>query len=342
MLDNVNKSSIDAGMKNVVHIPYKPFLFADKKHAITKASEDGKRHRYLCGVASGTNVDKHGEIMTPECIASYHEQAMAGNILLYADLHGVAYTEDIGILTTSKILENGDWYVEFRLYDESDGVGPSTKETIEKMWRQINGLPPYKKPMQKGFSIEGRAGDEDIKTNPLSRQKAYNYVKLIGAVVVPDPAYASVASAIYKSLDQTPPWVDDKIIAGFRESVTHDEISNTYYKKHYAYQEKLEDQIESIMTTGSVTNKKETLEKLFTEFAAAMIDLIMQSQTLFAKTGRTSQAEDIRYLYDAHVSDTVSVLKSMLSKTDKLILSLQKTERGTKNDTRIKGAITTN
>jgi hypothetical protein len=307
---------------SAIFIPYKPYLIAEKKHAVMKASSDGKKHRYLCGVASGTDVDKTGEIISAECIKDFHAQATTGNILLYADRHGVAYTEDIGILTKSEILPDGNWYVEFRLYDNTDGVGAGTLETIEKLWKQINGLPPYKRPMQKGFSIEGHAPDESIKINPLTKQKMYDYIKLIGAVVVPDPAYASVASAIYKSMEQTPPWVNENIVNNFRENLNLDELENTYYKNHYKYQDKLEDQIEFIMTSGSVVDKKTTLQVLFSEYSILMIDLILQSKSIFEK--RPSQAEDIRYLYETPVSKNVEVLKGLLSVADKLILSLQK------------------
>ena len=304
-----------------IFIPYKPFLIAEKKHAIVKSTSDGKKHRYLCGVASGSNIDKTGEIVSEACIKSFNDQAESGNILLYADRHGVAYTQDIGILTHSEILKNGDWYVEFRLYDELDGVGQDTLDTINKLWKQINGLPPYKKPMQKGFSIEGHATADHIKINPLTKQKSYDFIKLIGAVVVPDPAYASVASAIYKSFDQTPPWVNDNVVNNFKKMLATNEIENAYYKYHYKYQDLLEEQIEFIMTSGSVIDKKTTLQILFSEYAALMIDLILQSSAMFEK--RPSQAEDIRYLYETPVSKNVEVLKGLLSTADKLIKSLQ-------------------
>ena len=314
-----------------INLSYKPYLFADRKHAVEK-SIDGQKHRYLCGVASGSKMDAVGDLMTPECVQYFHEQATIKNVLLFTDVHGIAETQDIGILTKSEILGSGDWYVEFRLYDESDGIGQAKLDTIDTLWKQVNGLPPYPKPMQKGFSIEGFAREDegDVKVNPLTGKKVFHRVNLKGAVVVPDPAYASVATAIYKSLEMNPPWV----INAFKSMISTDELSNTYYKQHYKYQDALEDEIERIMTRGEVNNKLEALRTLFSEYSQTMIDLVLQSSAMFEKTGRTSQAEDIRYLYNTPVTKNVAVLKSMLSIADRLIMSLQKNERGNTDVTR--------
>ena len=90
--------------------------------SLVEKSVDGVKHRYVCGIASGTRIDQHGERLTQHCIDSIVKQCNEGDILLYADVHGVKASEDIGILTDFHLDERGDWIVEFRLYDESDKV----------------------------------------------------------------------------------------------------------------------------------------------------------------------------------------------------------------------------
>jgi hypothetical protein len=87
-------------------------------------------------------------------------QARERDILLFPDEHGIRESEDIGILRSLKQLPNGDLYVEFRLYDESDRVDARSIETANKLWAQARGLPPYTRPRGKGFSIEGYIPEE--------------------------------------------------------------------------------------------------------------------------------------------------------------------------------------
>ena len=73
------------------------------QYAIEKDVGTGLKRRYLKGVASGIAVDGHGERMTEKAINRMQEQANSGEVLLYADKHGVAYTEDIGKLVKAQI-----------------------------------------------------------------------------------------------------------------------------------------------------------------------------------------------------------------------------------------------
>ena len=82
------------------------------KYAVEKQDDEGRKRRYVCGIASGTQVDGHGERMTEKCIKSFMEQANSGDILLYPDPHGIKSTDDIGILKKANILGDGDWYTE--------------------------------------------------------------------------------------------------------------------------------------------------------------------------------------------------------------------------------------
>jgi hypothetical protein len=168
--------------------------------------EDNNKHFYLCGIASGLSIDGHGERMDEEAVKGMHEQFKTKDIPLYVN-HGKDYTEDIGFLTSSKILDNGDLYHEYRLYDDSDkGRIPDKNIQMAKHVRVISaGLPPYKHPRTFGFSIEGYVPDDRIKFNPATGGKRIMQVDLDpGVSLVTKPAYqSSVANAIVKSLNGT-------------------------------------------------------------------------------------------------------------------------------------------
>lgn len=168
--------------------------------------EDDNKHFYLCGIASGLAIDGHGERMDEEAVKGMHEQFQVKDIPLYVN-HGKDYTEDIGLLTSSKILDNGDLYHEYRLYDDSDkGRIPDKNIQLAKHVRVIaSGLPPYKHSRTFGFSIEGYVPDERIKYNPATGGKRIMQVDLDpGVSLVTKPAYqSSVANAIVKSLNGT-------------------------------------------------------------------------------------------------------------------------------------------
>ena len=315
---------IDQASPTRISIPYQPFNFDGRGHAVEKAVEGGPKRRYLKGIISGPKIDGQGERITEKCIKSFSDQANSGDILLYADRHGVAYTDDIGTLTNHEISPSGDWVGEFRLYDEADGVGAVTLETADKLWRQVNGISPYKIPRQKGFSIEGYIPDDGIIYMSQDGKRVIDQVVLDGAVCVPRPAYtASVAGAIYKALGETLPQTQAKIMTSFAAVISDGEIQNAYYRKRYQYQDALESVIEDIMTHPGIRNKKNELERIFDEYGQAMIDLIISSQTIFAKNGDISTTEDVRYLYSDQAREKVAVLKSLLSVTDGLISKMQ-------------------
>lgn len=186
--------------------------------SLVEKSVDGVKHRYVCGIASGTRVDQHGERLTQRCIDSIVRQCKDSDILLYADVHGVKASEDIGILTNFEVDERGDWVVEFRLYDETDKVDAKSLETADKLWKQLNGFPPYTKPRKKGFSIEGYVPDVGGLVDQKEKFGIIDDIVLEGVVVVPEPAYQdSVIHSVYKALGETPEWTVRK---GIREQLS--------------------------------------------------------------------------------------------------------------------------
>lgn len=267
------------GEKVSLSFHFGPYDFEHQGHAVTKADESGNARKYLGGVASGMREDMHGERMTQKCIKSFIEQANSGDILLYPDIHGVKYTEDIGILKEARILPNGDWYTEFRLYDEYDDVDSRSREVADKLWKQVNGLAPYTKPKQKGFSIEGFVPEESIiQMDEDGGRRVMDDVLLDGVVVVPRPAYQdSIAHAIYKALGETPPWVVENKL---RNVLKKGEVENAYFRRKFAAEEAFESLVTDIMNSDSV-NKAEQVDQVVKEYGGVLRELVINSEAAF-------------------------------------------------------------
>jgi hypothetical protein len=207
-----------------------------------------------------------------------NNQASSGEILLYPDIHGIKSSDDIGILTKAEILPEGDWYTEYRLYDENDNVGQNKLETIETLWKQINGLPPYTKKRQKGFSIEGVIPDHAVME---SEGGVIDDVTLDGVVLVPRPAYKdSIANACYKALNITSPQRTKSLQDAMRANINNEEEQNKYYTRKWEINDTLETLIEKIMTRNN-NNKKQELDIIFDEYKEMMVNLILSSQAVF-------------------------------------------------------------
>lgn len=265
--------------------------------AVEKDAASGKR-KYLTGVATGLKQDQTGERVTEKCIDSIVRQAQAGDVLLFPDVHGMGDSKDIGILESFRVLDNGDWYVEFRLYDASDGVGQDTLETIDKIWKQINGLPPYKKPRKKGFSIEGYIPTE----NGLIKRDQYNQIDEIvlqGAIITPIPAYKdSVAHAVYKALGERSPWAIRKDIKSrLYDAMIEKETRDDFERERWDIGAALDDVIKETMT-GDLPDKEGALRIAFDEYRDLMVDLILKSAAIY-QDGATDQATDEASPYSA-------------------------------------------
>jgi hypothetical protein len=304
---------------------FEPYKIEDKQYAVEKSADGGSRQRFLRGIASGPAVDGHGEKMTEKCIKSFYDQTNAGDMLLYTDKHGVAYTDDIGILTEQKIVDSGDWFVEFRLYEPSDNVGSRTLETADKLWKQVNGLPPYKHPKQKGFSIEGYIPEGGILSMDQSGRRVINEVHLDGCVVVPRPAYkTSIAQAVYKALQETPPWVATTTLQKtLRDKMDNDDKSENYYRKWYRIQEALEENIREVMDSNP-KDKKRRLVMLFDEYKEMMVELIIDNESTFLNTSEPTSdvLHEAQSIYKS--SNIGELYKSLMASLDSLQKKLEK------------------
>jgi len=301
---------------------FHPDSIENNLHVIEKDIA-GVKKRYLRGIASGPDVDGHGERITENCVKSFHEQANSGDVLLYADKHDVKYTDDIGVLTKSDITPAGDWAVEFRLYDSGDGVGPSTLERADKLWKQVNGFPPYKAPKQKGFSIEGYIPEGGILTMSQDGRRVIDKVDLDGCVVVPRPAYqTSVAHAIYKALGED---IHKTARSTLSSKVDLTQTRGNYYKQYFSFTEALETSIDEVMTDPDVLTKKDRLNALFDEYRDLMVDLIINNSGIFQQEPDMPSDDTLEVVTDLYKTrpSKLEVLKNLYTKLDRLQKSIQ-------------------
>lgn len=277
-----------------------PMDFEKGNHAVEKTDEEGRKRRYLKGITSGMKLDGHGERITGKCIQKMQDQAKSGNILLYEGQHGFTYTEDIGKLVDSEITPTGEWITTYRLYDEHDGFDPGSKtmEQSDKLWKQVNGLPPYvdketgkASPIQKGFSIEGYIPDDGIIEMTDEGQRTIDDIDLDGVLVTPRPSYKdSVATAVYKALDELQPEkklaISENIRGRFMSKLEEEKKKENYYTRRYQLEDLLNDSIEEIMSRGVQVNDR--LNLLFDEYKETMIQLLVDHASVFLTAGRQS------------------------------------------------------
>lgn len=317
--ESKEETTMDKKIGKDIKFHFHPKEYETGGHTIEKADAQGNKKRYLSGISSGLNVDAHGERMTEKCIKSFMNQANSGEILLFPDIHGIKESEDIGKLIKAEITPTGDWHTTYMLYDETDGIGPNKAEKIETIWKQLNGLPPYKQARQKGFSIEGIIPDTAIVTNAVGEmdRTVIDDIELDGVVLVPRPAYNdSIATAIYKALGETTPQRIESIQTALREKVESQEIEDQYYKEKWAYLDALEETVEKIMTKNN-NNRRQELEVLFNEYKDLMVNLILRSEGMFQKEPQEVPIEQI--VEDAgELNPRLETYKALYSELTKL------------------------
>jgi len=279
-----------------IHIPFHlhPYKFEEGLHAVEKADSSGNKRRYLYGFSSGMKVDGHGERMTKECVEHMHQQAKSGSIPLFVGQHEVNHSDDIGILIDSSVTKNGEWVTTYRLYDELDGFKPGgqTLERADKLWRQVNGLPPYidkegnPKPLQKGFSVEGYIPEGGIVSMSGNGQRVISKVDLDGTLVTPRPSYKdSVITAVYKALDELTPQkrvdISQNIRGKFINKIEDENRKQNYYSKRFKLDDALNESIEDIMSRG--IEVRDRLNLLFDEYKMMVIELLIDSAGVFTR-----------------------------------------------------------
>jgi hypothetical protein len=299
-----------------IHIHFHPRQ-GGSPFAVEK-EEKGQKRRYLEGITSGLQNDGHGERMTESCIKSFQRQAESGDILLYAGNHGTSYTEDIGMLVASGIDAGGDWWTRYRLYDESDGMGPQTLEASDKVWRQINGLPPYNTPQERGFSIEGNIPDGGLQFVDKDGRRVMDDILLDGVWLVRRPSYrSSMAHAVAKAIGAPIPGkVRKSLQDSLRSAVQLEEDRSAYFDACYRLQDALDREIKSIVGSGE-PDRRDQLEALFDEYSQMMIPLVMENEGVIT-ADHGSVAAEAAGLYsepnqvEQDLADRLTALKDQL------------------------------
>jgi len=269
-----------------VSFMFHPKLNDDGSMAIIKSMHGGKKRKYVEGISSGLAEDAHKEKVSEDCIKSFMEQADSQDILLYPDIHGIKQSEDIGILETADILVNGDWFTRYRLYDEDDDIGSAKLDKINTLWKQMEGLPPYKKKKQMGFSIEGIIPKNGVLMSSTGKT-ILDKILLDGVILVPRPAYiTSIANSVYKALGEISPWVTSKTTKSIQgklsKIIEEKELNNKYWDLKYDLQSALSQSIDEIMCDKQ-GYKEERLSIIFNEYRDAMVSLLLESQAIFKK-----------------------------------------------------------
>lgn len=275
-------------MSERIRIPFHihPYKFEEGLHVVEKADGEGRKRRYLKGITSGMKIDGHGERMTKGCVEKMQAQANSGEILLYEGQHGVTHTEDLGRLVESELTPTGEWITTYRLYDEHDNVGPVKLERANTLWNQVNGLPPYEKPLQKGFSIEGYIPDNGIIEMSESGQRVIDAVDLDGVLVTPRPSYrSSVISAVYKALGELQPdlkiTISENIRGELINAIQEEKLKQSYYSKRFKLDDARDTKVEEYINNGGQIKAK--LELLMVEYSRMFIDLIMEHNQVFVR-----------------------------------------------------------
>lgn len=297
------------------------------EHYAVEKSVGGRKGRYLAGIASGLKKDTHGESVSANCIDSLCKQAQNGEVLLFSDVHGIKESEDIGILKHFEVMPNGDWYVEFRLHDEGDvNVDKDSIEKANKLWAQVNGLPPYTKPRQKGFSIEGYIPDDKILEDKKKRLGIIDDMVLEGVVVVPKPAYQdSYIHAIYKALGVTAPWkVQKEARNRLRSSLVRKDLNADYDRERFEIEAVRDDLISEAIdrNLGNEEALREDLRLVLSEYSDLVVDQIVNQPTL-SSGSVTAIASDDPYGVGMRVqkSERLTLLTDLNATLEKLVES---------------------
>ena len=160
----------------------------------------------------------------------------------------------------------------------------------DKLWKQVCGIKPYPKPIQKGFSIEGIVPEEAILDKEILPDGSYSKrvidkVILDGTLVVNRPAYEdSIVTAVHKCLGELPPAAVQRAHKTLHnilfQKLSERQEKDNYFQKFFRLNDALQDGIGEIMELDD-PRKRERLEILIEEYKGLLIDLIFSNQGVF-------------------------------------------------------------
>ena len=276
-------------------------------YEIKKESGAANPGRYLVGISSGQEIDAHGDRMTDGAIDSMIKQAEEKDITLYVN-HGKDFTRDIALLTKSEKTGLGEWWTEYRLYDENDNVPDQDKQEADKVWRQAMGLDPYSRPREFGFSIEGyipedsiRVMEKDAAGVPIRRE--ISHVELDpGVSLVPKPAYtASIATAVRKALKTQKNNLAEMMSVHTQE--------NDYFTRKYEIENAFRELIDLVCNSDKTDDEKmQSLTEAFDSYRDMIIPVLLTRPGIEERESAVASGGMI-----ASVKDAGKIIKSLMA-----------------------------
>lgn len=267
----------------------------------------GKKGRYLAGISSGSKVDAHGDFLTREAIEDLHKQAQEKDIPLYAN-HDRVFTDDIGVLRVSEVLDNGDWYTEYQLHDGNPEA--------EKVWNQINGLAPYSRKREFGFSIEGFIPESAIRKTAMGREISKVEIDP-GVTIVTKPAYTvSYVTAIAKSMSG--------MKKSLKDMLKLKEDSQETYERKWDIESSFQELCSLIVNSDkSPEEKTQSLNEAFDQYKTEIVPVLLSLPT-------TEQVESVAVAKSKRIA---------LAKNAIEILGVIKTAKGEKMNEDMKSVL---
>jgi len=276
---------------------------------IKKESGGEKAGRYLVGISSGQDIDAHGDRMTDAAIDAMIAQGDSKDITLYVN-HGKDFTRDIAVLTKSEKTPNGEWWTEYRLYDENDNVPDQDKQEADKVWRQAMGLAPYSRPREFGFSIEGYIPDDAIKiiergVDGQAIRREISYVDLDpGVSLVPKPAYtSSIATAVKKALGKTQK-------SNLSEMIAVNDRENDYFEQKWQIENAFRELTDLIISSSSADeDKTQSLNEAFDSYRDLLVPVLLTRPSIEESESEVARPRSMV----ASVKDAGKLIKSILT-----------------------------
>lgn len=284
-----------ASKKRPIKFNFHPYKFSEDRRFYVEKEEEGIKRKYLVGIASGLKVDGQGERMTKNCINNMHKQVNSGDLLIFDSPHGVAGTDDIGIIIKSEVTPLGDWVIEARLYDVLDGFREDsiTLQKISKLWKQLRGIKPYRKPAKKGFSVEGYIPDGGIKSMTDDGKRTVDDIVLKGAIVTSIPAYRdSVITAVHKALDELIPEekkaLKKSVFDKLSDKLNSGDAGQNFYLQYYGIQDLFQDILEEVLRNPQKLDDR--LNTVFEPYKRIVSELLKRNINMFLNTDATDRA----------------------------------------------------
>lgn len=251
-----------------------------KHFAVKKAGPDGVEHWYVEGIASGPQMDAHGERMTEACVKDFSRQAQEKTILFVHPHSDDLVSHHIGKLAEVWEAPGGEWGVSMRLWDETDDVPADRIAAAKDFLNMTTGGGPYGKPVRiSQFSVQGLVEKGDVVQNS-DGTRDLNRVDLDAIAAVSRGAYPqedfTTVEKIFKSYDQ----------AVKKTTLDESLMENAIFRDYEEFQWAMSQTLRDIMDSDDPPeSKKEQIKQAFE-------DLSVKLQSLFEQNNYTVPGEN--------------------------------------------------